>query len=176
MHAVPAHPVAAIAGGANRQPRQCFIGLAARDLEQVLPKLFFGVSARQHILRRIVHAAQVARVARVAAAPFARCGFQQQHAGARLARHQRCAQGGIAAAYYKYVDVPLVDVQIHSNPIHSIKKTLRTVRPRQTFRQPCAAMGASQLVMGQQRPGPFARCDQRPCAVGQHHPGGQCGG
>jgi hypothetical protein len=71
------------------------VGQAAGHLEQVLPELFFGVGVDQHVLRRVVHAAQVARVGRVAAAPFARRGFEQQHAGAGLARHQRGAQAAL---------------------------------------------------------------------------------
>jgi hypothetical protein len=42
-------------------------------------------------------------VHRIAAAPFARRGFEQHHAGARLARHQRGAQGGVAAADHQNI-------------------------------------------------------------------------
>jgi hypothetical protein len=91
VHAVAAHPGPAGARSANHQPRQFFIGQAAGDLQQVLPELLFGVGIDQHILRRVVHAAQVARVHRIAAAPFGRRGFKQHHAGACLARHQRGA-------------------------------------------------------------------------------------
>jgi hypothetical protein len=52
-----------------------------------------------------VHAAQIAGVAGVAAAPFARCGFKQQHAAAGFARHQRGAQGGIATTDDEYIGV-----------------------------------------------------------------------
>jgi len=103
VHTMAAHPVAAVAGGADHQARQVFVGQAARHLEQVLPILFFGVGLNQHILRRIVHAAQVARVGRVAAAPGARGRFKQQHAGTGLARHQRGAQGGVATANHQDV-------------------------------------------------------------------------
>ena len=83
---------------------RCFVGDAAGDLEQVLPVLLFRVGLDQHVLRRIVHAAQVARVLRIAAAPFARRGLEQQHAGAGLARHQRGAQRGVAAADHQHVE------------------------------------------------------------------------
>src|SRR5256885_11273933 len=54
--------------------------------EQVLPELLFGVGLDQHVLGRVVHAAQVARVAGIAAAPVARRRLQQQHAAACLDR------------------------------------------------------------------------------------------
>jgi hypothetical protein len=98
LHAVPAHPAAAGRRGANHQPRELLVGEPAGDLEQVLPELLFGIGLQQHVLRRVVHAAQVAHVHRVAAAPLKRRRFQQQHAGTGLARHQRRAQGGVAAA------------------------------------------------------------------------------
>jgi len=68
-HAVAAHPVAAIGRGTDGQAREVFVRHAACDLEQVLPVLLFGIGIDQHVLRRIVHAAQVAGVLRVAAAP-----------------------------------------------------------------------------------------------------------
>ena len=113
-HAVLAHPAAAARGLANRQPRQLFVGLAAGDLEQVLPILLLRVSAGQHILRRLVHAAQIARVAGVATAPFTRRRLQQQHAGARLACHQRGTQRGIAAANDQYIDHPVLLLAVQS--------------------------------------------------------------
>jgi hypothetical protein len=105
VHAMPAHPVAAGRGGADHHARQMLVGDAARDLEQVLPVLFFGIGLDQHVLGRVVHAAQIAGVAGVAAAPFARCGFKQQHAAAGFARHQRGAQGGIATTDDEYIGV-----------------------------------------------------------------------
>ena len=71
-HAVPAHPVAAGRRRADHEPRELLVGGAAGDLQQVLPVLLFRIGVDQHVLRRVVHAAQVARVLRVAAAPFAR--------------------------------------------------------------------------------------------------------
>ena len=62
MHAVATHPVAAVGRSTDRQSRQRLVGLSARHLEQVLPELFFRVGLHQHILRRVVHAAQVAGV------------------------------------------------------------------------------------------------------------------
>jgi hypothetical protein len=88
----------------DHQSRQCFVGLASRDLEQVLPELFFGISLGQHVLRCVVHAAQVAGVHAVAAAPFARRGFQQQHRRARLAGREGRTQRGVAAADDQHID------------------------------------------------------------------------
>ena len=104
IYAVFAHPVAAMGGFANRQPRQFFVSQSAGNLEQVLPEFFFGIGVEQHILRRVVHAAQIARVLRIAAAPRLRRGFEQQHRGACLARHQGGAEGGISAADYQHID------------------------------------------------------------------------
>ena len=97
-HAVPAHPAPAQRRFADREPCQCLVGDPAGDLEQVLPVLLFRIGLGQHVLRLIMHAAQVAGMHRVAAAPFARCRFQHQHAGAGLARGERRAQRRIAAA------------------------------------------------------------------------------
>ncbi|MNT32613.1 hypothetical protein D3C72_1685060 [compost metagenome] len=79
------------------------VGEAAGHLQQVLPVLLFRVGLDQHVLRRVVHAAQVAGVLRIAAAPLLGRGFQQQHRSAGLARHQRGAQRGIAATDNQYV-------------------------------------------------------------------------
>ena len=98
MHAVAAHPAAAVGRGADRKPCHRFVGAPAGDLEQVLPELLLRVGLGQHILRRVVHAAQVAGMGRIATAPGARRRFEQQYAGAGLARHERGAQGGVAAS------------------------------------------------------------------------------
>lgn len=103
VHAVAAHPVAAVRRGADHQPREVLVGEAARHLQQVLPVLLFRVGIDQHVLRRVVHAAQVAGVLRIAAAPFFGRGLQQQHRSAGFARHQGGAQRGIAAADNQYV-------------------------------------------------------------------------
>ena len=71
-HPMLEHPGPACGRTANGQAGHVFIGDAARDFEQVLPEFFFRVGLHQHILRGIVHAAQVAGVHRVAAAPIAR--------------------------------------------------------------------------------------------------------
>ena len=103
-HAVALHPRPAGRGGPDHEPRQALVGGAARHLEQVLPVLLFGIGIDQHILWRVVHAAQVARVLRVAAAPVARRGLEQQHRRARFARHQGRAQRGVAASDHQDVD------------------------------------------------------------------------
>lgn len=95
MHAMPAHPAPATGRGTDHQARELFVGLAPGDLEQVLPELLFRVCLDQHILRGVMHAAQVARVLGIATTPGAGCGFEQQHAGSGLARHQRGTEGGI---------------------------------------------------------------------------------
>ena len=89
---------------ANCQAGQVFVGQAARDLEQVLPKLFFRIGIDQHVLRRIVHATQVARVARIATAPLTRSRLEQHHAGTGFAGHERCTQGSVAAANHQNID------------------------------------------------------------------------
>jgi hypothetical protein len=61
VHAVTAHPVAAVPL-ARITSRPGFVGLAAGDAQQVLPVFFFRISIHQHVLRGIVHAAQVAGV------------------------------------------------------------------------------------------------------------------
>ena len=102
-HAVLAHPAAAARGLTDRQARHAFGGQAAGDLEQVLPEFFFGVGFGQHVLRRVMHATQVARVHRVAAAPLARRRLEHQHAGAGFARHQGRAQGSVAATDHQNI-------------------------------------------------------------------------
>lgn len=97
VNAMASHPAAAGPGGANHQARQLLVLLAARHFEQVLPELLFGVGVGKNILWRLVHAAQVAGVLRIAAAPFARRGFEELDRGASLARHQRSTKRGVAA-------------------------------------------------------------------------------
>ena len=104
-HPVAHHPRPACARGADHQPRQRLVGLATSDLEQVLPKLLFGVGAHQHVLGFVVHAAQVAGVGRVAAAPGLGRGLQQQHAGAGFAGHEGGAQGGVAATNHQHIHI-----------------------------------------------------------------------
>jgi hypothetical protein len=103
-HPVAAHPVAAARGIADGDPGHRLVGEPAGDLEQVLPVLLLGVGLGEHILRRLVHAAQVAGVHGVAAAPLAGRRLQQQHAGAGLAGGDRRAQRGVAAAHHQDID------------------------------------------------------------------------
>jgi|GEM_PF-4440224 len=97
VNAMASHPAAAGPGGANHQARQLLVRLVARHFEQVLPELLFGVGVGKNILWRLVHAAQVAGVLRIAASPFARRGFEELDRGASLARHQRSTKRGVAA-------------------------------------------------------------------------------
>lgn len=108
VHAMAAHPVATGGRFADDQAGQVLVGLPARHLQQVLPVFLFGVGLDQHALRRVVHAAQIARVLRIAPAPLARRRFQQQHAGAGFARHQGRAQRRVAPSYHQDVDHALV--------------------------------------------------------------------
>jgi len=103
VHAVAAHPVAAGAGCADGQAGQLLVGDAACDFEQVLPEFLFGVGVHQHVLRGIMHAAQIAGVARVTSAPLTRGGFEQAHARARFGGHQGRTQGGVAAANHQHI-------------------------------------------------------------------------
>jgi hypothetical protein len=48
--------------GPDHQPGEGLVGVAAGDLQQVLPELLFRIGLEQHVLRRVVHAAQVAGV------------------------------------------------------------------------------------------------------------------
>jgi hypothetical protein len=54
-------------------------------------------------LRGIVHAAQIACVLRVPTPPIFRRGLKQEYARARLARHERSAERGIATTDDEYV-------------------------------------------------------------------------
>jgi hypothetical protein len=103
-HPVPAHPVAAARRLADHLPRQRLVGLAGGDLQQVLPELFLRVGLGQHVLRRVVHAAQVARVHRIAAPPRHRRRFEQQHAGTAFACGQGRTERGVAAADHENID------------------------------------------------------------------------
>ncbi len=103
-HAMCVHPRTTVRRRVDREPGQRLVRDAARDLQQVLPVLFFRIGADQHVLRAVVHATQVAGVLGVSAAPFARGRFQQQHRRAGFARHQGRAQRRVAAADYENID------------------------------------------------------------------------
>ena len=62
MYALAAHPVTAIGRSANGKSSQVFVGQPASHFQQVLPELFFWIGVNQHVLWRVVHAAQVAGV------------------------------------------------------------------------------------------------------------------
>ena len=62
MHAVAAHPVAAIGRCPNHQARQVLVSQAPGDLQQILPVFLLRVLVNQNVLRCLVHAAQIARV------------------------------------------------------------------------------------------------------------------
>ena len=50
------------AGEGLDRPREVLVAVATGDLEEVLPELLFRIGIDQHVLGRIMHAAQVARV------------------------------------------------------------------------------------------------------------------
>src|SRR5438445_93959 len=62
-----------------------------------------GIRIAQHVGRSVVHAAQVARVAAVAAAEMLRRGFEHEHGSSRLRGLDRGTQGGIASAQHENV-------------------------------------------------------------------------
>ena len=70
--ATPVAMAAVAQGITDDQAGELLVGQAAGHAQQVLPVLLLGVGVHQHVLRRVVHAAQVARVHAVAATPFAR--------------------------------------------------------------------------------------------------------
>ena len=107
-HTMLDHPRAAMVGVANGQSRHVLVGEAASHFEQVLPKLFFWVGVDQHILRCIVHTAQIACVHRVATTPFTRRRFEHHDTGASFFGHQRRTQRGIATTNDQ-------DIQTHAN-------------------------------------------------------------
>ncbi len=109
-NAVPHHPFAAGRGVADHAPREALVGLATRDLEQVLPVLLLGIGFGQDVGGRVVHASQVARVAAVAAAEVDRRRLHHEHARPRLTRGDRRAERRVSAAQHEHVPCPR---QIH---------------------------------------------------------------
>ena len=102
-HPVANHPLTARRGVPDRHPGERFVRLAAGDLEQILPVLVFGIRIAQHVGRSVVHAAQVARVAAVAAAEMLRRRFEHEHGSSRLRGLDRSTQRGIASAQHENV-------------------------------------------------------------------------
>ena len=70
----------------------------AIEADSIREQLLFRVRVGEKLRRRGVRAAQVARVAAVAAAQCARRTFQHEHARAALARGEGGAESGVAAA------------------------------------------------------------------------------
>ena len=107
-HTMFDHPRAAMVGVANGQARHVLVGEAASHFEQVLPKLFFWVGVDQHILRCIVHAAQIACVHGIATTPLKRGRLEHHDTGARFSGHQRRTQSSVATTNHQ-------DIQTHAN-------------------------------------------------------------
>jgi hypothetical protein len=103
VHTMTAHPVAAGGRLPDRDSRERLVRQAARDLEQILPVLLFGIGIDEHVLRRIVHAADVAGMRRIATAPGPGRALRQ-HRGPRLAGHQRCAKSGVSSADHENIE------------------------------------------------------------------------
>ena len=83
--------------------RELFIGVAARHAQQVVEEFVFVIGTRQGLGGRIMRAAHIARVARVAAPVEFRGRLQHQHRGTLTTRCNGRTQGGIAAADHKNV-------------------------------------------------------------------------
>ena len=80
----------------QRQPGELLVGDTARHPHQILEILFEAVGVGQHVGRLFMHGPQIARVAGVAAAHVARCGFENQHRASGLGRGDGGAQAGVA--------------------------------------------------------------------------------
>ena len=102
-HAMGVHPWIAVFRFPDRHAGQRLIRLARSDLHQVIKILVLAVSVRQHPHRPAMHAAEVSRVARIAAAIGHRCGLHHQHLRAALRRADRRAQRRVPAADHQNV-------------------------------------------------------------------------
>ena len=76
-----------------------FVGVTARDAQQIFEIFVLRIRVGEHVGRRVVHAADVARVPAVAAAKIFRRALEQQHARSRQrAAVDRRAKRRVAAA------------------------------------------------------------------------------
>ena len=102
--AVRGHPVSEVFGGLNRQAGEKLVRLPSRYLTQILPKLLLTVTAGDVIRGRLVHVADIPRVAAVAAAEVLRGAFEHEHSRAGASRGDRGAKPGVASADNEHVE------------------------------------------------------------------------
>ena len=84
--AVLGHPLGARLRSADQQSRQRLVGLVRVDAQQIGVELVLGIRPGEHGRRRVVRAAQVPRVAAVAAAKLARGTFERRSTRAPASR------------------------------------------------------------------------------------------
>jgi hypothetical protein len=70
------HPRAACRRFADNESRQIMRHLAAGDFEKILEKLILGIRSGEDIFRLVVHAADIAGMGAVSAAPYFRRELQ----------------------------------------------------------------------------------------------------
>ena len=85
--AVGGHPIAKLLRVLNRQAGETFVRLAAGHLPEIFPELLLAVRAGDVRRRRLVHVADVAGVAAVAAAKILGGAFEHEHPCAGASRH-----------------------------------------------------------------------------------------
>ena len=102
--AVRGHPVSEVFGGLNRQAGEKLVRLPSRYLTQILPKLLLTVTAGDVIRGRLVHVADIPRVAAVAAAEVLRGAFEHEHSRAGASRGNRGAKPGVATTNDEHVE------------------------------------------------------------------------
>ena len=101
----PLHPVGARGRRPHHQSRQGLVGPPRRHAHEIGDVFLFRVGVGQEGCRRLVHRSKVARVAAVAAAKGPGRALDDDHRGAALARAQRRAQAGVAAAQHRDVEL-----------------------------------------------------------------------
>jgi hypothetical protein len=92
------HPGGGLGRFLDGDPRQPRVGLAGNDAHQVVEIFLDLIAPGQHLGRRRMGGAQIAGVARVAAAQRLGRRLGDQHPGAALRRGDRSAERGIAPA------------------------------------------------------------------------------
>ena len=95
VHTVYPHPRPTHGRVTNYQTSQTLVGQSASHREQILPVLLLRIRVDQHVLRSIVHAAQVAHVHRIATAPRFRGRLHEQYVGTGFARDKRRAKAAL---------------------------------------------------------------------------------
>jgi hypothetical protein len=82
----------------DHHARELFVGLAARDEQQVVPEFLFGVRAGECLCRGIMRTAHIARMPRVTAAVEFRRRLDHQHGRTALSRRDGRTQRRVAPA------------------------------------------------------------------------------